>query len=115
MTATPVAPDWTMSEALAAVAARPGRQVLVITHLPQIAAAADHQLVVAKGTKSGVATSDVQVMTGEPRVRELARMLGDPDMDTALGHARELLKRISARPASPAGTPSRPAPRSPHR
>ena len=104
-----------VGEALAAVAARPGRQVLVITHLPQIAASADHQLIVAKGTKSGVATSDVQVVTGEPRVRELARMLGDPDMDTALGHARELLKRVSARPASPAGTPSRPARRSPPR
>jgi len=104
-----------VGEALAVVAARPGRQVLVITHLPQIAASADHQLVVAKGTKAGVATSDVQVVSGEPRVRELARMLGDPDMDTAVGHARELLKRVSGRPASPAGTPSRPAPRSPRR
>ena len=104
-----------VGEALAVVAARPGRQVLVITHLPQIAASADHQLVVAKGTKAGVATSDVEVVSGEPRVRELARMLGDPDMDTAVGHARELLKRVSGRPASPAGTPSRPAPRSPRR
>ena len=104
-----------VGEALAAVAARPGRQVLVITHLPQIAASADHQLVVAKGTKAGVATSDVEVVSGDPRVRELARMLGDPDMDTAVGHARELLKRVSERPASPAGTPSRPAPRSPRR
>ena len=104
-----------VGEALAVVGARPGRQVLVITHLPQIAASADHQLVVAKGTKAGVATSDVQVVSGEPRVRELARMLGDPDMDTAVGHARELLKRVSGRPASPAGTPSRPAPRSPRR
>ena len=104
-----------VGEALAAVAARPERQVLVITHLPQIAASADHQFVVAKGTKSGVATSDVQVVSGEPRVRELARMLGDPDMDTAVGHARELRKRVSGRPASPGGTPSRPAPRSPRR
>jgi len=104
-----------VGEALAVVAARPGRQVLVITHLPQIAASADHQLVVAKGTKAGVATSDVEVVSGEPRVRELARMLGDPDMDTAVGHARELLKRVSGRPASPVGTPSRPAPRSPRR
>src|SRR5205807_9840274 len=60
-----------VGEALAVVASRPGRQVLVITHLPQIAASADHQLVVAKGAKGGVATSDVQVVSGEPRTRQL--------------------------------------------
>ncbi|OLC97446.1 MAG: DNA repair protein RecN [Gemmatimonadetes bacterium 13_1_40CM_3_70_6] len=104
-----------VGEALAAVASRPGRQVLVITHLPQIAASADHQLVVAKGAKGGVATSDVQVVSGEPRTRELARMLGDPDMATAVRHAEELLKRASGTPASPGGTPSPPARRSPAR
>ena len=104
-----------VGEALAAVASRPGRQVLVITHLPQIAASADHQLVVAKGAKGGVATSDVQVVSGEPRTRELARMLGDPDMATAVRHAEELLKRASGIPASPGGTPSPPARRSPAR
>jgi len=104
-----------VGEALAAVAGRPGRQVLVITHLPQIAASADHQLVVAKGAKGGVATSDVQVVTGEPRTRELARMLGDPDMATAVRHAEELLRKSSAKPASRPGTPSPPAPRSPRR
>src|SRR6266702_906849 len=102
-----------VGEALAAVAGRPGRQVLVITHLPQIAASADHQLVIAKGAKGGVATSDVQVVTGEPRTRELARMLGDPDMATAVRHAEELLRKASAKPASRPGTPSPPAPRSP--
>ena len=104
-----------VGEALAAVASRPGRQVLVITHLPQIAASADHQLVVAKGAKGGVATSDVQMVSGEPRTRELARMLGDPDMATAVRHAEELLKRASGIPASPGGTPSPPARRSPAR
>ena len=104
-----------VGEALAAVAGRPGRQVLEITHLPQIAASADHQLVVAKGAKGGVATSDVQVVTGEPRTRELARMLGDPDMATAVRHAEELLRKSSAKPASRPGTPSPPAPRSPRR
>ncbi len=104
-----------VGEALAAVAGRPGRQVLVITHLPQIAASADHQLVIAKGAKGGVATSDVQVVTGEPRTRELARMLGDPDMATAVRHAEELLRKASAKPASRPGTPSPPAPRSPRR
>ena len=104
-----------VGEALAAVAGRPGRQVLVITHLPQIAASADHQLLIAKGAKGGVATSDVQVVTGEPRTRELARMLGDPDMATAVRHAEELLRKSSAKPASRPGTPSPPLPRSPRR
>jgi len=98
-----------VGEALAAVArgaAQTGeRQALVITHLPQIAAHADHHLVVAKGARGGVATSDVQVVAGETRRRELARMLGDRDMATALRHAEELLKRAVARPAARAGTP----------
>ena len=99
-----------VGEALAAVASGSDRQVLVITHLPQIAAYADHHLVVAKGDRGGVATSDVQVVSGDPRRRELARMLGDPDMVSALRHAEELLKRASERSAAPAGTPSRPPP-----
>jgi DNA repair protein RecN (Recombination protein N) len=87
-----------VAEALAAVATAPHaeRQVLVITHLPQIAAYAHHHLVVAKGARGGVATSDVTVAAGDARTRELARMLGDPDMRTALGHAAELLKKASA-------------------
>jgi len=89
--------------------ARGARQVLVITHLPQIAAYADHQLVVAKGAKGGVATSDVRVVTGEARTRELARMLGDADMDTALRHAAELLRTASAKSETRSDTPSRPA------
>ena len=89
--------------------ARGARQVLVITHLPQIAAYADHQLVVAKGAKGGVATSDVRVVTGEARTRELARMLGDADMDTALRHAAELLRTASGKSETRSDTPSRPA------
>src|SRR5207244_1410330 len=85
-----------VGEALAAVTRDERRQALVITHLPQIAAYARHQLVVAKGARGGVATSDVRTVTGEARTRELARMLGDPDMETALGHAAELLRNASA-------------------
>lgn len=85
------------------------RQAIVITHLPQIAAYADQQLVVAKGARGGIATSDVQAVTGEARCREIARMLGDPDMATALRHAEELLRTASARSASRSGTPSPPA------
>jgi DNA repair protein RecN (Recombination protein N) len=78
-----------VGEALGAVAAK--RQVLVVTHLPQIAAAADRHLVVSKAAKGGVATSDVGIIHGEDRVTELARMLGDADGATARKHAEALL------------------------
>src|SRR6185437_12295528 len=59
-------------------------QVLVVTHLPQVAAFADHHLVVAKDTVSAVQDTD--------RARELARMLaGLPDSDLGIAHAEELL------------------------
>ena len=88
---------------------REGRQALVITHLPQIAVYADQHLVVAKGKKGGVATSDVAVVKEESRVKELARMLGDADMATARRHAVELLKTASEKSASQPGTLSPPA------
>jgi DNA repair protein RecN (Recombination protein N) len=94
-----------VGEALARVAGAE-RQALVITHLPQIAAYADHHLRVAKGKKGGVATSDVEVVEGEGRVKEIARMLGDADMETALRHAAELLRTASAKSASRSATPS---------
>ncbi len=94
---------------------REGRQALVITHLPQIAVYADQHLVVAKGTKGGVATSDVQVVEGESRIKEIARMLGDADMTTARRHAVELLKTASETSASQSETPSPPAPAHPRR
>jgi DNA repair protein RecN (Recombination protein N) len=78
-----------VGEALAEVAER--HQVLVITHLPQIAAMADRHLVVAKKTRGGLATSDVTMIHGEDRVTELARMLGDADASTARRHALSLL------------------------
>ncbi|MBW8772823.1 MAG: hypothetical protein JF590_05985 [Gemmatimonadetes bacterium] len=80
-----------VGNALAQVAAK--RQVLVVTHLPQIAAAADRHLVVSKAAKGGVATSDVQTIHGEDRITELARMLGDADAVTARKHAESLLGR----------------------
>ena len=80
-----------VGEALAAVAAR--RQVLVITHLPQIASCADHHLVVSKAARGGVATSDVRTVHGEDRIDELARMLGDPESEAARRHAAALLAR----------------------
>jgi len=97
-----------VGEALVDVS-REGRQALVITHLPQIAVYADQHLVVAKGKKGGLATSDVEVVEGESRVKEIARMLGDADMATARRHAVELLRTASATSASQSETPSPPA------
>ncbi|HRZ10502.1 MAG TPA: hypothetical protein P5319_11505, partial [Gemmatimonadales bacterium] len=68
-------------------------QVLVITHLPQIAVRADRHLVVSKGVEGGVATSSVETILGEDRVTEIARMLGDPDGAAARRHAEEMLGR----------------------
>ncbi len=79
-----------VAESLEEVAER--HQVLVITHLPQIAARADRHLVVSKRARAGVATSDVSWIHGEDRVGELARMLGDPDAETARRHALVMLK-----------------------
>jgi DNA repair ATPase RecN len=50
-------------------------------------------LVIAKRARGGIATSDVQVLHGEDRVNELARMLGDPEAGTARRHALALLTR----------------------
>jgi DNA repair protein RecN (Recombination protein N) len=77
--------------ALAEVAER--HQVLVITHLPQIAARADSHLVVSKEAKRGIATSDVQMLHGEDRINEIARMLGDSEGDAARRHAQAMLRK----------------------
>ncbi|CAM5538801.1 DNA repair protein RecN OS=Streptomyces alboniger OX=132473 GN=recN PE=3 SV=1 [Streptomyces alboniger] len=67
-------------------------QVVVVTHLPQVAAFADRQLLVEKTSDGMVTRSGVQVLQGEDRVRELSRMLaGQEDSETARAHAEELL------------------------
>lgn len=67
-------------------------QVLVVTHLPQVAAFADRHLVVAKDTGGAITTSGVRVVEETERSRELARMLaGLPDSDLGIAHAEELL------------------------
>jgi len=69
-------------------------QVVVVTHLAQVAAFADTHLVVDKSpdTAAGVTATDIRAVDGEDRVRELARMLsGLSDSDTGQAHARELL------------------------
>ncbi len=69
-------------------------QVIVVTHLAQVAAFANNHLRVVKDTDGQVTTSSVQVLEGEERVTELARMLGGmADSQTALSHARELIEK----------------------
>jgi DNA repair protein RecN (Recombination protein N) len=68
------------------------RQVLAVTHLPQVAACADQHLVVSKSLVEGQTRSSVHPVTGEDRVREIARMLGGERLsDTTLAHAKEML------------------------
>jgi DNA repair protein RecN (Recombination protein N) len=76
--------------ALAALGSR--GQVLVVTHLAQVAAQAAHQLAVHKVEEGGRTRSTVTVLDAQARVVELSRMLsGRPDSASARRHARELL------------------------
>ncbi len=79
--------------ALAAAGDRGGlRQVLVVTHLPQVAAFADNQLAVRKVERDGRAVAEAAAVEGDERVAELSRMLsGHPRSTAARGHAEELL------------------------
>ncbi len=79
-----------VAERLRAVAQH--HQVFVITHLPQIAALADHHLLVEKETRRRKTATQVFELSGDERVRDLARMLGgDPEREASLEHARALL------------------------
>lgn len=67
-------------------------QVLVVTHLAQVAAFADAQVAVTKADDGSITTSQIEVLDDAERVVELARMLsGSPDSEAAHGHAAELL------------------------
>ena len=69
------------------------RQVLAVTHLPQVAACADQHLVVAKQFQKNATVSSVTWVQGEDRVTEVARMLGGERLsNTTLAHAREMLE-----------------------
>ncbi|MGP7960781.1 DNA repair protein RecN [Sanguibacter sp. A247] len=70
-------------------------QVIVVTHLAQVAAYADQHVVVTKSTAADgdvVTQSDVRTVVGDERLAELARMLSGQDSDTARAHAAELLR-----------------------
>lgn len=84
-----------VGRALAALS--PRHQVLVVTHLPQVAAMADHQLAVTKEVEGERTVASVRPVEGEERVVEIARMLsGRPDSDSARRHAAELLASASS-------------------
>ena len=72
-------------------------QVIVVTHLPQVAAYADRHLLVEKSDDGTVTESGITALSGQARVRELARMLaGQEDSSTARAHADELLSSARA-------------------
>jgi len=70
-------------------------QVLVVTHLAQVAAFADAHIVVEKATDGTVTRSQVHAVTGDDRVSEIARLLSGQDSATARAHALELLEGSS--------------------
>jgi DNA repair protein RecN (Recombination protein N) len=81
-------------------------QVLVVTHLPQVAAYADRHLVVDKGSTSGLTRSDVRTVADEQRVVELARMLaGFDSTETGRAHAEELLSTADEEKSSDRAKP----------
>ena len=68
------------------------RQVLAVTHLPQVASCADHHLLVSKQSDAKGTWSEVSALKPDARVNEIARMLGGEKLsDTTLAHAREML------------------------
>jgi DNA repair protein RecN (Recombination protein N) len=74
-----------------------GAQVLVVTHLPQVAAFADAQVAVAKDEVDGRTVATARRVEGPDRVVELSRMLsGQPDSAAARDHAEELLAVAAA-------------------
>ena len=72
------------------------RQVLAVTHLPQVAACAHHHWVVTKRSDKSGSFSELQAVTDNDRVQEIARMLGgDKRSATSLAHAHEMLQNLS--------------------
>ncbi|MFM2071875.1 MAG: repair protein RecN [Actinomycetota bacterium] len=83
-----------VGRALASLAS--GHQVVVVTHLAQVAALADHQVQVSKRVERGITFADASALSDEERIEEIARMLsGSPDSTAARSHAAELLASSS--------------------
>ncbi len=81
------------------------RQVMVVTHLPQVAACADNHWVVSKQSDKQGSFSAVETVNGEQRVSEIARMLGGERLsDTTHAHAREMLQAMASASTAKAKT-----------
>ncbi len=92
-----------VGRSLSALGAR--AQVLVVTHLPQVAAFADAQVAVSKADQGGRTVASARVLDGDERVVEVSRMLsGHPQSDAAQGHAAELLSVAADHRRSRTGT-----------
>jgi len=93
-----------VGRALAALAGR--HQVIVVTHLPQVAAFADHQVAVVKEVRAGRTLARAEVLDEAGRVTELSRMLsGRPGSETARHHAEELLAAVAGQRHGAGGPP----------
>ncbi|MEM1333302.1 MAG: DNA repair protein RecN, partial [Actinomycetota bacterium] len=86
------------AHAIGAALADLGRhhQVLVVTHLAQVAAAADAQISVVKAVRDGATFASAAPVSGDRRIEEIARMLSGSASESACGHARELLAESHA-------------------
>jgi DNA repair protein RecN (Recombination protein N) len=78
-----------VGEALAALGEH--HQVLIVTHLPQVAACANRQLIVEKSVIGEATFATVALVDGDERVAEIARMLSGSETEASLQHARDLL------------------------
>jgi DNA repair protein RecN (Recombination protein N) len=83
------------------------RQVLCVTHLPQVAACADHHCLVSKSADRGAAASDVHLLPSADRVVEIARMLGGAASQTSLAHAQSLLDAGARQTVVPGEPPAK--------
>jgi len=80
-----------MAEKLAVIGSK--RQVICITHLPQIASMSDNHFYINKTAENGKTYTNINKLNGEEKPKELARMLGGVKMtDTTLDHAEEMIK-----------------------
>ncbi|MFT8395888.1 DNA repair protein RecN [Propionibacterium sp.] len=71
-------------------------QVIVVTHLAQVAVFADRHYVVTKANEGSVTASDIVLAEGDRRLHEIARLMAGTESDTALAHAKELMEQTQA-------------------
>jgi DNA repair protein RecN (Recombination protein N) len=73
------------------------RQILCVTHLPQVAAQAGHHLLVCKSTRKGLTHTHISTLDEDARIGEIARMLGGVEItEQTLAHAREMVSLAGA-------------------